>query len=142
MAHRTISATKLEFAVLDPDWRAKWLAGEKPSTRSFAPPGTPRALGSRFHKEAETLIGWLTGRESLVAAARIDSAAALLDRLWASSLQAYTDELFAQRRGEEAALYVAHARLLRGILSLSWQFCISANRARTRSGRRPPALCP
>ena len=73
MAHRTISATELEFAVLDPHWRAKWLAGEKPSTRSFAPLGTPGALGSRFHKEAETLIGWLTARERLVGAARIDS---------------------------------------------------------------------
>ena len=74
MAHHTITASELKFAVLDRDWRAKWLAGEKPSTRTIAPPGTMRALSLRFHKEVEKVVGWLTARESLAAAAQIDSA--------------------------------------------------------------------
>jgi hypothetical protein len=44
MAHHSITATELTFAVLDLDWRASWLKGEKPSTRSFAPVGTRRAM--------------------------------------------------------------------------------------------------
>ena len=110
MAYRTITASELKFAVLDPDWRAKWLAGQRPSTRSFAPPGTMRALSVRFHKEAEQLVGWLTARESLAAAARIDSAEDLVDHLWATSLQALTDKLLAQGRGEEAAMFTARLR--------------------------------
>src|SRR6516225_6672463 len=110
MAYRTITASELKFAVLDPDWRAKWLAGQRPSTRSFAPPGTMRALSVRFHKEAEQLVGWLTARESLSVAARIDSAEDLVDHLWATSLQALTDKLLAQGRGEEAAMFTARLR--------------------------------
>ena len=110
MANLTLTATELQFAVLDLDWRAKWLAGERPSTRSFAPPGTPRALGVRFHKEAEDLVGWLTAPANLKRAARAESAADLLDRLWASSLQTLTDKLFAAGRGEEADAFVARLR--------------------------------
>ncbi len=110
MAHRTITASELKFAVLDPDWRAKWLAGQKPSTRSFAPAGTMRALSVRFHKEAEKLVGWLTAPDSLVAAAKIDSADGLIDHLWATSLQALTDKLFAEGRGEEAAMFTSRMR--------------------------------
>jgi S-DNA-T family DNA segregation ATPase FtsK/SpoIIIE len=112
MAHHTITASELKFAVLDPAWRAKWLAGEKPSTRTFAPPGTVRSMGVRFHKEAEDLVWWLTARESLAAAAKIDSAEGLVDHLWATSLQALTDKLFAEGRGEEAAMFTARMRNL------------------------------
>jgi S-DNA-T family DNA segregation ATPase FtsK/SpoIIIE len=110
MAHHTITASELKFAVLDPDWRRKWLAGEKPSTRTFAPPGTIRALSVRFHKEAENLVEWLTARETLVSAAKIDSADDLMDHLWATSLQALTDKLFEQGRGEEAAAFTERMR--------------------------------
>jgi hypothetical protein len=110
MAHHTITASELKFAVLDPDWRAKWLAGEKPATRTFASAGTMRALSVRFHKEAEKLVGWLTARESLAAAAKIDSADGLIDHLWATSLQALTDKLFEQGRGEEAAAFTERMR--------------------------------
>jgi S-DNA-T family DNA segregation ATPase FtsK/SpoIIIE len=110
MAHHTITASELKFAVLDPDWRAKWLAGDKPSTRSFAPAGTMRALSVRFHKEVEKLVGWLTARESLAAAAKVDSADDLLDHLWATSLQTLTDKLFSQGRGEEAAIFTERMR--------------------------------
>jgi hypothetical protein len=110
MAHHTIAATHLKLAVIDPDWRAKWLAGMKPSTRTFAPPGTPRALGMRFHKEAERLVTWLTAPESLAAAAKVQSADDLLDHMWATSLQSLTDQLFADGHGEEAALFTARMR--------------------------------
>ena len=110
MAHHSITATELTFAVLEPDWRARWLSGEKPSTKSFAPVGTPRAMGVQFHKEVENLVIWLTARESLQAAAQIDSADALLDHLWATSLQALTDKLFEAGRGEDAALFTERMR--------------------------------
>jgi S-DNA-T family DNA segregation ATPase FtsK/SpoIIIE len=110
MAHHTITASELKFAVLDRDWRAKWLAGGKPSTRTIAPPGTMRALGLRFHKEVEKLVGWLTARDSLAAATQVDSADDLIDHLWATSLQALTDKLFAQGRGEEAAIFTERMR--------------------------------
>lgn len=110
MAHHTITASELKFAVLDPDWRAKWLAGEKPSTRTFAPAGTIRAQSVQFHMEAEKLVVWLTARESLAAAAKIDSAEGLVDHLWATSLQALTDRLFARGRGKEAAIFTERMR--------------------------------
>ncbi len=110
MAHYTITATELKFAVLDTDWRSKWLAGQKPSTRSFAPAGSKPALSLQFHREAEKLVGWLTARDSLAAAAKIDSTEALVDYLWATSLQTLTDELFARGRGEEAAMFTERMR--------------------------------
>jgi FtsK/SpoIIIE family/FtsK alpha domain/PD-(D/E)XK nuclease superfamily len=110
MAHHSITATQLKFAVLDPDWRAKWLAGKNPSTRTFAPPGTMRALSVQFHKEAEELVGWLTAPASLAAAAKIDSTEDLVDHVWATSLQAITDKLFAESRAEEAALFTERMR--------------------------------
>lgn len=103
MARHTITATELTFAVLDADWRARWLRGEKPSTKTFAPPGTPRAMGVQFHHQVEKLVGWLTACESFKAAAQIDSADALLDHVWKTSLQALTDKLFDDNRAEDAA---------------------------------------
>ncbi|HTO63983.1 MAG TPA: DNA translocase FtsK [Bradyrhizobium sp.] len=110
MAHHSITATELTFAVLDRNWRASWLRGEKPSTRSFAPVGTKRAMSVQFHKEVETLVGWLTARDSLKAAARVDSADGLVEHVWAASLQALTDKLFEQGRGEEAAIFTQRLR--------------------------------
>jgi S-DNA-T family DNA segregation ATPase FtsK/SpoIIIE len=112
MAHHTITASELKFAVLDADWRAKWLAGEKPSTRSFAPPGTLRAMAVHFHKEAESLVAWLTSRENLAAAARITSPDVLVDHMWATSLQALTDRLIEAGRVEEAAVFTDRIRNL------------------------------
>lgn len=110
MAQHTLTASELTAAVLDEDWRARWRAGEKPSTRSFAPPGTVRAMSLRFHTEAEALVRWLTAPESIAAAAKADTAEALVDHLWATSLQALTDKLFAEGRGEEAQLFTARLR--------------------------------
>ncbi|MFD2183917.1 DNA translocase FtsK [Rhodoplanes azumiensis] len=110
MAQHTLTASELTAAVLDEGWRARWRAGERPSTRSFAPPGTVRAMSLRFHTEAEALVRWLTAPESIAVAARIDTAEALVDHLWATSLQAVTDQLFAKGRGEEAQLFTARLR--------------------------------
>jgi RecB family exonuclease len=125
MAHHSITATELTFAVLEPEWRARWLRGEKPSTKIFAPPGSPRAMGVQFHKEVEKLVGWLTARVSFQAAARIDSAGALLDHLWAASLQTLTDKLFEAGRGEDAALFTERMR----------NFCIRLIELRRRIAR-------
>ncbi|WP_315724911.1 MULTISPECIES: DNA translocase FtsK [unclassified Bradyrhizobium] len=110
MAHHSITATELTFAVLDPEWRARWLRGEKPSTKSFAPTGTVRAMGVQFHKEVENLVAWLTGRNSWKAAALISSADALVDHVWRTSLQDLTDRLFAAGRGEDAAVFTERMR--------------------------------
>jgi DNA segregation ATPase FtsK/SpoIIIE-like protein len=125
MAHHSITATELTFAVLDPEWRAKWLKGEKPSTKSFAPVGTSRAMGVQFHKEAEKLVGWLTGCDSFQAAARIDSADTLLDHVWKTSLQALTDKLFEAGRGEDAASFTERMR----------NFCVRLIDLRQRTAR-------
>ena len=125
MAHRSITATELTFAVLDPDWRGKWLRGEKPSTKSFAPPGTARAMGVTFHREVERLVGWLTAPDSFQAAARLDSADALLDQVWATSLQSLTDKLFEAGRGEDAAIFTERVR----------SFCIRLIELRRRTSR-------
>jgi S-DNA-T family DNA segregation ATPase FtsK/SpoIIIE len=125
MAHHSITATELTFAVLDPDWRAKWLRGEKPSTKSFAPPGTARAMAVKFHNEVEKLVGWLTARDSFQAAARLDSADALIDQVWATSLQSLTDRLFEAGRGEDAAVFTERMR----------NFCIRLIELRRRTAR-------
>ena len=125
MAHHSITATELTFAVLDADWRASWLRGENPSTKSFGPAGTPRAMGVKFHSEVEKLVGWLTTRESFQAAARIDSGDALIDHVWATSLQVLTDRLFEAGRAEEAALLTERMR----------NFCIRLIDLRRRTAR-------
>jgi S-DNA-T family DNA segregation ATPase FtsK/SpoIIIE len=125
MAHHSITATELTFAVLDPDWRSRWLRGEKPSTKSFAPPGTARAMGVTFHIEVEKLVGWLTARDSFQAASRLDTADALIDRAWATSLQALTDKLFAAGRGEDAAIFTERMR----------NFCVRLIELRRRTAR-------
>jgi S-DNA-T family DNA segregation ATPase FtsK/SpoIIIE len=125
MAYHSITATEITFAVLEPDWRVRWLRGEKPSTKSFAPVGTPRAMGVQFHREVERLVAWLTARETFQAAARIDSADALLDHLWANSLQMLTDKLFEAGRGEDAALFTERMH----------NFCIRLIELRGRTAR-------
>ncbi|EJW11113.1 Cell division protein FtsK [Rhodovulum sp. PH10] len=107
MAHRSITASELKCCALDRDWLRRWRAGENPSTFTFAPPGTPNAMSREFHREARRLEDWLVSPEAAPDAARIVSPDVLLDRLWTTSLQAFTDELFAQNRGEEALLFTA-----------------------------------
>ncbi|MCL2715660.1 MAG: FtsK/SpoIIIE domain-containing protein [Alphaproteobacteria bacterium] len=105
-----LSATELTCAVLDPDWRAKWLKGASPSTNAFAPPGTPRVMGVEFHREVERLVRWLTDAESVEAAAKLDSADALVEHVWTTSLEKRTTKLFDLGRGEDAERFTARMR--------------------------------
>jgi S-DNA-T family DNA segregation ATPase FtsK/SpoIIIE len=77
MATRRITVSELKCACLDPEWRQAWMRGERPSTRSFAPPGSLPVYGSVFHQVVDAFVAWLT-------AARGKKAAALGDRdsLW------------------------------------------------------------
>jgi S-DNA-T family DNA segregation ATPase FtsK/SpoIIIE len=77
MATRRITVSELKCAVADPEWRTKWLAGEKPSTKSFVPPGALPVYGSLFHETVEVFVGWLIGKGAKKAAKLEDR-----DSLW------------------------------------------------------------
>lgn len=114
MAHR-ITVTQLKCAVLDPAWRKKWLAGEGPSTLVFSPAtngaqGAGSVFGVRFHNETDRLAKWLTSSQQLASAAAIDSADDLLQVLWRSSLQDFTDRLLSEGRGPEAIAFTERMR--------------------------------
>lgn len=55
----SITVTELKCASLDADWRRRWLMGQRPSTRSFAPLGEPSAYGTVFHRIADEFVCWL-----------------------------------------------------------------------------------
>jgi DNA segregation ATPase FtsK/SpoIIIE, S-DNA-T family len=117
MAHR-ITVTQLKCAVLDPAWRKRWLAGEKPSTLALSPAGAGNgpqgsnsvAFGTRFHQETDRLAKWLTSPAQLVTAAAIDSADDLLQFVWRSSLQDFTDKLLSEGKGEAAVAFTERMR--------------------------------
>jgi DNA segregation ATPase FtsK/SpoIIIE, S-DNA-T family len=62
MATRRMTVSELKCAVADPEWRQKWLAGLRPSTRSFAPPGASPVYGTLFHEIVEAFVAWLVGK--------------------------------------------------------------------------------
>jgi hypothetical protein len=109
MAHR-ITVTQLKCAVLDPAWRERWLAGEKPSTMVFSPSGAGTSsesgngitFGTKFHQETDRLAKWLTSPGQLATAAAIDSSDDILQFLWRSSLQDFTDKLLSKGKGPAA----------------------------------------
>lgn len=112
MAHQRITVTELKCAVLDPEWRKSWLAGEAPSTFFFSKSGNGNGnvFGTKFHQETERLTKWLTSPAHLSRAAAIDSADELLDIVWGSSLQNFTDELLAKGRSVEAVAFTERMR--------------------------------
>jgi S-DNA-T family DNA segregation ATPase FtsK/SpoIIIE len=55
----SITVTQLTCACLDAQWRRRWLKGERPTTRSFAPPGGLPVYGALFHRLADAFVGWL-----------------------------------------------------------------------------------
>ena len=61
MAVLSLSVSELKCACLDAGWRRRWLQGERPSTRHFAPPGTAAVGGAAFHALAEAFLAWLAG---------------------------------------------------------------------------------
>jgi S-DNA-T family DNA segregation ATPase FtsK/SpoIIIE len=117
MAHR-ITVTQLKCAVLDPAWRKRWLAGEKPSTWVFSLAGAGNgaqgsnsiAFGTRFHQETDRLAKWLTSPAQLATAAAIDSPDDLLQFLWRSSLQDFTDKLLSDGKGPAAVAFTERMR--------------------------------
>lgn len=110
MARQRITVTQLKCAVLDPDWRGRWLAGETLSTCAFKSNGSSAVYGTRFHQETEQLAKWLVSPANLDKAAAINSADDLLDVAWRASLQGFTDALFADGKADEAALFTARMR--------------------------------
>lgn len=60
MAELRLSVTELKCAVLDPQWRRRWQAGENPSTNPAPPPeGGPPVKGQLFHELVEEFTNWL-----------------------------------------------------------------------------------
>jgi S-DNA-T family DNA segregation ATPase FtsK/SpoIIIE len=56
---RLITVSELRCAVLDPDWRRRWLAGENPPTFGFQRGGSTPVHGALFHELASDFTGWL-----------------------------------------------------------------------------------
>jgi S-DNA-T family DNA segregation ATPase FtsK/SpoIIIE len=110
MAPHRITVTQLKCAVVDPEWRRGWIDGRQPSTFRTIPNGSGSVFGTRFHQETERLATWLIAPSNLVRAAAIDSADALLDVVWKTSLQEFTDQLISQGRVEQAAEFTARMR--------------------------------
>ena len=77
MATRRLTVSQLKCAVADPEWRRKWLVGQKPSTKSFAPPGALPVYGALFHEIVEAFVEWLVGKGAGKAANLKDQ-----DALW------------------------------------------------------------
>src|SRR5258708_15294802 len=109
MAHRRISVSQLRCAVVDARWRQDWLGGKSPTTLVPAN-GQPNVHGSRFHQETERLAKWLIAPKNLAEAARIASSRELLQIAWKLSLQEFADELIAQGKVEEAAVFTERMR--------------------------------
>jgi S-DNA-T family DNA segregation ATPase FtsK/SpoIIIE len=105
-----LTVTQLKCAVLDPEWRRRWLAGEHPSTFVYSNIGNGQVFGTRFHQETERLAKWLTNPKHLAEGAAIVSVQGLLDILWRSSLQTFTDELLAAGKPDEALDFTARIR--------------------------------
>ncbi len=89
MAVKSISVSQLRCACLDPDWLARWLRGENPSTMGFAPPGTPAVYGLEFHALTRKMVEWLVHPSSAGAAGRLREESqffAALNRLGAEEI--------------------------------------------------------
>ncbi|MGV3533995.1 MAG: cell division protein FtsK, partial [Chthoniobacteraceae bacterium] len=93
MADRVITVSELRCACLDADWRARWLAGAKPSTRTYAPPGAVASQGAAFHRLAEHFTEWLLSAGQL--AAELDA-----EGLWIALHDHYAGKKLRQLAGE------------------------------------------
>lgn len=61
MAKRTLTVTQLKWAVLDPEWRERWRAGEAPLTPTpQTPAGGFSVQGQQFHRLARAFTAWLS----------------------------------------------------------------------------------
>jgi len=74
-----MNVTQLVNAVLDIEWRQKWIAGENPSTpKPQSPPGSVPVNGKLFHKLVSDFTDWLCSDKEKRAAAKLATA----DSLW------------------------------------------------------------
>lgn len=74
-----MNVTQLVNAVLDPEWRQKWITGENPQTpRPKSPPGSVPVNGKLFHKLVYDFTEWLCSAKEKKAAAKL----ATTDSLW------------------------------------------------------------
>ena len=113
---RRITVSELKCAVVDPQWRAKWLAGKTPSTLTFGPNRSGKVYGTRFHQVAAALARWLTAPSQLAGAARINDVDALFDVAWRLTLQDITDQLLADGDGGGAVAFTECVRAYCGRL--------------------------
>ena len=77
---KKITVSELKCACLDPVWRARWLAGERPSTQPHIAQGGIKTNSVLFHKLAETFVGWLCNPSN--AAESLESGEALWQALF------------------------------------------------------------
>lgn len=77
----TINVTQLCCFCLDPDWRDRWLRGENPSPKVFAPPGTVAVYGTQFHSLAKGFVNWLVAPASEKEASRLNNEQAVFQAL-------------------------------------------------------------
>lgn len=83
----SITVSELKCACLDPEWRRRWLAGEKPPTQHFAPPGTHAVGGVLFHRLVEQFVSWLAGAENAATATLLATEA----ELWAMMYRRFAE---------------------------------------------------
>ncbi len=77
---KKITVSELKCACLDPAWRARWLAGKRPSTQPQIAQGGVKTNSVLFHKLAETFVGWLCDPSN--AAASLENGEALWQALF------------------------------------------------------------
>jgi S-DNA-T family DNA segregation ATPase FtsK/SpoIIIE len=106
MLMASLTVSELKCACLDPAWRRRWLLGQRPSTRSVAPPGEPVAYGAVFHRIADQFVGWLV--ESKKKAAALKDAAGLWGELY-ERLAAGALERIARKGHLDSAWHLSEA---------------------------------
>ncbi len=106
MAVLSLSVSELKCACLDAGWRRRWLEGERPSTRHFAPPGIAPVGGAAFHALAETFLAWLAG------SAQESRTLASEEQLWGQLYRHFAERELDRLLGAEkvdTALYLSAA---------------------------------
>src|SRR6266853_1738033 len=78
MASRLITVSQLKCACLSPEWRERWLRGERPPTLIFPRSPAVPVQGTLFHQLADQFAEWLTAAGKKRRAALADA-----DALWA-----------------------------------------------------------
>lgn len=108
MAQHRLTVTQLKCAVLSPEWRRRWHAGEDPATpRPTSPNGTPSVKGKLFHALVEDFTYWLCHGRAKQTARKLTTS----DHLWQECYQRFAESKLDQlaRAGEvESAHHLSH----------------------------------